>query len=186
MGWYPQREGESLNLWQHRLVPLRHFARWAIALGMNSFVVPGTGKAVWHTPGSLNGPFSSRILGFLDGYGKDEPKAYGYFTSLAYFDSFCRNNACKSVSKVELSKDLVKQWLGKLRSEKCKRLKQRVCTLRYFAYWLIEQGEKAYICPIHMNHATGKQKEFSGCFSEALQGFVDYKKNAGKIVTVQS
>ncbi|MDX9825720.1 MAG: tyrosine-type recombinase/integrase [Sphaerochaeta sp.] len=185
MGWYPQREGESLNLWQHRLVPLRHFARWAIAKGMNSFVVPGTGKAVWHTPGSLNGPFSSRILEFLDGYGKDEPKAYGYFTSLAYFDSFCRNNACKSGSKVELSKDLVEQWLGKLRSEKCKRLKQRVCTLRYFAYWLIEQGEKAYICPIHMNHATGKQKEFSGCFSEALQGFVDYKRNSGKIYETQ-
>jgi integrase/recombinase XerD len=180
MGWYPQREGESLNLWQHRLVPLRHFARWAMAKGMNSFVVPGTGEAVWHTPSSLNGPFSSRIIEFLDSYDKDASKTYGYFTSLAYFDSFCRNLACKSVSKVELSKDLVDQWLDKLRSDKCKRFKQRVCTLRYFAYWLIEQGEKAYICPIQINHTTGKPKEFSGCFSESLQGFIDYKRSSGK------
>ncbi len=33
---------------------------------------------------------------------------------------------------------------------------------------------------IHTNHAIGKLKEFSGYFSESLQGFIDYKRSSGK------
>ena len=179
MGWYPQRINESLNLWQHRLVPLRQFGLWSLRKGCNSFIVPSTNTAVWHVSSSLIGPFASRIRKFLATFPQTTSASYSYFTSLAYFDNFCKNKIQNNKSNIKLNKYLVETWYESLSDKTNRLIHNRINALRLFAYWLIDQGEIAYIPTIIKKGNAKKTREFKSCFSNQLNEYIKLKHNSG-------
>jgi integrase len=179
MGWYPQRTSESIDIWKHRLVPLRQFASWTLLKGMKSFMVPSTGNIILHTSTSLKGPFSSRIIQFLESYKPSSVKADQYFTSLAYFDRYCQSKFPNSNQELKLNREIVTDWYEKLIGEHCNQLKYRMVALRNFAYWLIEHGESAYIAPNLKKHKEQQVKSIVGPLGKKIQEFIDFKHSSG-------
>jgi integrase len=180
MGWYPQRPNESLNLWQHRLVPLRRFGIWDLSKGNECFKVPGTGTTVWKGPSTLSGPFASRIRMFLSTFTKKTRKVYKYFTSLAYFDNYCKD-IINDNSNIQLTKNLVEGWYKTILNNSEKTILSRMYALRLFAYWLIEQGEFAYINCNSTKTKRNKKRIFKSCFACKLKDFIKFKQNSGYI-----
>lgn len=179
MGWYPQRTSESRDLWQHRLVPLRQFSSWALSKGMKSFMVPCTGNFIVHNSTSLNGPFSTRIIKFIESCDSSIITTSHNFTSLAYFDQYCQSKIVDGKQKLTLSKEIVTCWYKKLLCGNKKLLPTRMAALRIFAYWLIKQGEPAYIAPNLKSDKLHQVKPFISDLGKKIQDFIDYKHSSG-------